>query len=132
MHPPGVVRMNTRLSRATIRSIPIMQEEAGYPVIIDATHSAQMPGNKGHTTGGFRKYIPTILKAAIAAGCNGIFMEVHDDVENAKSDAATDSVTGYIHSQSMVLMLLKYLFECWVKNLFVFQVDLPAAQGKLE
>jgi len=72
-----------------IRSIPIMQEETGYPVVIDTTHSAQMPGNTGQTTGGLRKYIPTILKAAIAAGCNGIFMEVHDDVENAKSDSAT-------------------------------------------
>ena len=72
-----------------MRSISIMQEETGYPVIFDGTHSAQMPGNSGGTTGGLRKYIPTLLKAAVAAGCSGIFMEVHDDVENAKSDAAT-------------------------------------------
>ena len=72
-----------------MRSIPIMQEETGYPVIFDGTHSAQMPGNTDATTGGLRKYIPTMIKAAIAAGSNGLFLEVHDDVKNAKSDAAT-------------------------------------------
>lgn len=72
-----------------LRSIPIIQEETGYPVIFDGTHSAQMPGNSGNSTGGLRKYIPTMVKSAIAAGCNGLFLEVHDDVENAKSDAAT-------------------------------------------
>ncbi len=72
-----------------MRSIPIMQEETGYPVIFDGTHSAQLPGNIGNLTGGLRKYIPATVNAAIAVGCNGLFMEVHDDVENAKSDAAT-------------------------------------------
>jgi len=68
------------------RSIPIMQE-TGYPVIFDATHSAQIPG--GTITGGDRKYIPTLTKAMVAAGCDGIFMEVHDKVDEAKSDRAT-------------------------------------------
>lgn len=72
-----------------MRSIPIIQEETNCPVIFDATHSAQMPGNTGDTTGGLRKYIPTMLRSAVAAGCNGIFMEVHDDIDSAKSDAAT-------------------------------------------
>jgi 2-dehydro-3-deoxyphosphooctonate aldolase (KDO 8-P synthase) len=72
-----------------VRSIPIMQEDSGYPVIFDATHSAQMPGKSKKTTGGLRKYIPTMLKAVIAAGCNGIFMEVHDNVDRARSDAST-------------------------------------------
>jgi 2-dehydro-3-deoxyphosphooctonate aldolase (KDO 8-P synthase) len=71
-----------------MRSIPIMQE-TGCPVVFDATHSAQVPGITGDSTGGMRKYIPAVLKAAVAAGCNGLFMEVHDDVENARSDAAT-------------------------------------------
>ena len=71
-----------------LRSIPIMQE-FGYPVVFDATHSAQVPGVTGSTTKGLREYIPTMLKAAVAAGCNGLFLEVHDDVESAKSDAAT-------------------------------------------
>ena len=72
-----------------MRSIAIMQEETGYPVIFDGTHSAQMPGSSEAITGGLRKYIPTMMKSAVAAGCNGIFMEVHDDIANAKSDAAT-------------------------------------------
>jgi 2-dehydro-3-deoxyphosphooctonate aldolase (KDO 8-P synthase) len=68
-------------------SIPTMQK-TGYPVIFDATHSAQLPGGD-KTTGGNRKIIPTIAKAAVAAGCNGLFMEIHDNPNKAKSDAAT-------------------------------------------
>ena len=73
---------------ADMRAIPIMQD-FGYPVIFDATHSAQLPGGDGKTTGGNREIIPTLAKSAVAAGCNGVFMEVHNDVENAKSDATT-------------------------------------------
>ena len=69
-------------------SIPIMQD-FGVPVIFDATHSVQRPGGLGKTTGGAREFIPTLAKAAVAAGCNGVFMEVHDDPNNAKSDAAS-------------------------------------------
>ena len=68
-------------------SIPVMRQ-TGYPVIFDATHSAQLPGDK-NITGGQREMIPTLAKAAVAAGCNGLFMEVHDDPKNAKSDAST-------------------------------------------
>ena len=73
---------------ADMRSIPLMQE-LGYPIIFDATHSAQLPGAGGKTTSGMREMIPTLAKAAVAAGCNGIFMEVHDNIEEAMSDAAT-------------------------------------------
>ena len=69
-------------------SIPIMQG-FGVPVIFDATHSVQRPGGLGKTTGGAREFIPTLAKCAVAAGCNGIFMEVHDNPDNAKSDAAS-------------------------------------------
>jgi len=69
-------------------SIPIMQD-FGVPVIFDATHSVQHPGGLGKTTGGAREFIPTLAKAAVAAGCNGVFMEVHDNPNNAKSDAAS-------------------------------------------
>ena len=69
-------------------SIPIMQN-FGVPVIFDATHSVQRPGGLGKTTGGAREFIPTLAKAAVAAGCNGVFMEVHNDPNNAKSDAAS-------------------------------------------
>lgn len=71
-----------------MRTIPIMQSY-GYPVVFDATHSAQLPGGEGETSGGMRTYIPPVARAAVAAGANAIFMEVHDDVENAKSDATT-------------------------------------------
>ena len=69
-------------------SIPIMQD-FGVPVIFDATHSVQRPGGLGKTTGGAREFIPTLAKAAVAAGCNGVFLEVHDDPNNAQSDAAS-------------------------------------------
>ena len=85
-----------------MRSIPIMQD-LGVPVVFDATHSAQQPGGLGKITGGTRELIPTLAKAAVAAGCDAIFMEVHDDPENALSDAATqwpldrlDSLLGSI------------------------------------
>ena len=71
-----------------MRSIQIMQE-FGFPVIYDATHSAQVPGNTEKTTSGQRDFIPGQVRAAVATGCDGIFMEVHDDVENALSDAGT-------------------------------------------
>ena len=71
-----------------MRSIPIMQE-FGFPVIFDATHSAQLPGGGGSTSSGMRAMIPTLAKSAVAAGCDGVFMEVHNDINNAKSDAAT-------------------------------------------
>ena len=73
---------------ADMRSIPLMQD-FGYPVIFDATHSAQLPGGRGNKSSGMREMIPTLAKAAVASGSNGIFMEVHDDVINAKSDADT-------------------------------------------
>jgi 2-dehydro-3-deoxyphosphooctonate aldolase (KDO 8-P synthase) len=73
---------------ADMRSIAIMKK-FGKPIIFDATHSAQLPGGDGKTTAGMREMIPTLAKAAVAAGCNGVFMEVHDNVDKAKSDATT-------------------------------------------
>lgn len=58
----------------------------GYPVIFDATHSVQKPGGKGKFTDGNREYVEYLAKAAIAVGVDGIFMEVHPDPDNAKSD----------------------------------------------
>ena len=69
-------------------SIPIMKE-TGYPVVFDATHSLQLPGGRGNETGGRREFIPTLSKAAIAAGADAIFMEVHENPKEAKSDSAT-------------------------------------------
>lgn len=67
------------------RSIPIMQS-TGFPVVFDATHSVQLPGGGGTVSSGQRQYIPTLAKAAVAAGCDGVFMEVHPNPDEAKSD----------------------------------------------
>lgn len=71
-----------------MRAIPIMQE-LGAPVIFDATHSAQLPGGQGDRTGGLRQYIPTVARAAVAAGCDGLFLEVHNQPDKALSDSGT-------------------------------------------
>ena len=92
---------------ADMRAIPIMQE-FGYPVIFDATHSAQLPGGDGTTTAGMRDMIPTLAKSAIAAGCNGIFMEIHNNVSEAKSDAATQWPLDQLES---LLIDLKSIWE---------------------
>jgi len=68
-----------------MRSIPMMQEH-GVPVIFDATHSVQLPGAGGTVSSGQRQYVPHLARAAVAAGCDGLFMEVHPDPDNAKSD----------------------------------------------
>lgn len=66
-------------------SIPTMKE-FGYPVIFDATHSVQRPGGLGSTSGGNRKMVPYLAKAALAVGADGLFMEIHPDPEKALSD----------------------------------------------
>jgi 2-dehydro-3-deoxyphosphooctonate aldolase (KDO 8-P synthase) len=68
-----------------MRSFPIIQS-FGYPVIFDATHSVQLPGGQGTCSGGQREFIEPLSKAAVAAGCNGIFMEVHDNPDKALCD----------------------------------------------
>ena len=69
-----------------MRSIDIMKEEISYPIIFDATHSVQSPGGKGDKSGGDRKFVPTLAKAAVSVGVAGIFMETHDNPDNAPSD----------------------------------------------
>jgi 2-dehydro-3-deoxyphosphooctonate aldolase (KDO 8-P synthase) len=68
-------------------AIPRMQQFA--PVVFDATHSCQQPGGAGTQSGGDRRYVPTLALAAIAAGTDAVFLEVHDDPDQAKSDPAT-------------------------------------------
>lgn len=66
-------------------SIPTMKE-FGYPVIFDATHSVQRPGGLGSASGGNKEMVPYLAKAALAAGADGLFMEIHPDPEKALSD----------------------------------------------
>jgi 2-dehydro-3-deoxyphosphooctonate aldolase (KDO 8-P synthase) len=70
-----------------MKSLPIMRG-LGYPVIFDATHSVQLPGGAGKASGGDREFIPTLSKAAVGAGVDGIFLEVHPEPERALSDGA--------------------------------------------
>lgn len=67
------------------RALPIMAE-TGYPVIFDATHSVQQPGGQGTSSGGDRRYVPPLARAAVAVGVAGVFMETHQDPDNAPSD----------------------------------------------
>jgi len=64
----------------------IEMKKFGYPVIFDATHSVQKPGGKGDATGGNREYVEYLAKAAIAVGTDGLFLEVHPEPDEAKSD----------------------------------------------
>ena len=68
-----------------MKSIPIMCKN-GYPVIFDATHSVQQPGGLGDKSGGQREFIEHLSKAAVAIGVAGVFLETHDDPDNAPSD----------------------------------------------
>jgi 2-dehydro-3-deoxyphosphooctonate aldolase (KDO 8-P synthase) len=69
-----------------MRSLPIMAEQTGAPVIFDATHSVQQPGGQGTSSGGERKFVPVLARAAVAVGVAGVFIETHDDPANAFSD----------------------------------------------
>ena len=68
-----------------IRSIPIMKE-FGFPVVFDATHSVQLPGGSGTCSGGQREFVEYLARAAVAAGANGVFLEVHPNPDFALCD----------------------------------------------
>jgi 2-dehydro-3-deoxyphosphooctonate aldolase (KDO 8-P synthase) len=67
------------------RSIPIMRG-LDCPVVFDATHSVQLPGGKGSSSGGSREHVPVLARAAVAAGCDGLFLEVHPNPDQALCD----------------------------------------------
>lgn len=67
------------------RSLQIMRE-FGYPVVFDATHSVQLPGGEGTRSGGERKYVPALARAAVAAGIDALFMEIHENPDRAFKD----------------------------------------------
>lgn len=68
-----------------MRSLAVMRE-TGAPVVFDATHSVQLPGGKGTSSGGQREFVPVLARAAVAAGISGLFMETHPDPDKALSD----------------------------------------------
>src|SRR6185312_234752 len=74
---------NTLIS--DMRALPILAE-TGYPVVFDATHSVQQPGGQGNTSGGERRFVPLLARAATAIGVAAVFMETHQDPDRAPSD----------------------------------------------
>ena len=68
-----------------MRALPILAQ-TGFPVVFDATHSVQQPGGQGTTTGGQREFVPVLARAAVAIGVAAVFMETHQDPDNAPSD----------------------------------------------
>ncbi len=73
---------------ADMRSLPQMAHDTGFPVIMDATHAVQQPGGEGTSSGGDRRFAPVLARAAVAVGVAGVFIETHDDPDNAPSDGA--------------------------------------------
>lgn len=69
-----------------MRSLPIMRERTGAPVIFDATHAVQEPGGLGGASGGKREFVPVLARAAVAVGIAGLFIETHEDPDRAPSD----------------------------------------------
>ena len=67
------------------RSLPILRS-LGHPVVFDATHSVQMPGGRGTSSGGDRRFVPSLARAAVAIGIDALFLEVHPDPDKALSD----------------------------------------------
>jgi 2-dehydro-3-deoxyphosphooctonate aldolase (KDO 8-P synthase) len=68
-----------------MRSLAIMRD-TGCPVVFDATHSVQLPGGHGTSSGGQREFVPVLARAAVASGISGLFMETHPDPAQARSD----------------------------------------------
>ncbi|MGH9779142.1 MAG: 3-deoxy-8-phosphooctulonate synthase, partial [Candidatus Acidiferrales bacterium] len=78
-----------------MRSFPVLRG-FGYPVVFDVTHSLQLPGGEGNQSGGQRQFAEPLARAAVAAGVDGIFIEVHDNPDQALSDPATQWPLGQL------------------------------------
>jgi 2-dehydro-3-deoxyphosphooctonate aldolase (KDO 8-P synthase) len=85
-----------------MRSLAVMRE-TGCPVVFDATHSVQLPGGQGSTSGGQREFVPVLARAAVAVGVAGVFMETHPDPDKALSDGPNAWPLGQI--EDLLIML---------------------------
>lgn len=90
---------------ADMRSLAAMRE-TGCPVVFDATHSVQLPGGKGDSSGGQREFVPVLARAAVAAGVAGVFMETHPDPDHALSDGPNAWPLGMMESLLEVLVAI--------------------------
>ena len=98
------------------RGLPTMAE-TGAPVVYDATHSVQQPGGLGGSSGGQRQFVPVLARAAVAVGVAGLFMECHEDPDNAPSDGP---VMVPLDQMEALLTSLKALDDVAKKNTFSF------------
>ena len=87
-----------------MRSLPIMAEQTGAPVIFDATHSVQQPGGQGTSSGGQREFVPVLARAAVAVGVAGVFIETHDNPAEAFSDGPNQVPLGELEALLARLM----------------------------
>jgi 2-dehydro-3-deoxyphosphooctonate aldolase (KDO 8-P synthase) len=88
-----------------MRSLAVMRQ-TGCPVVFDATHSVQLPGGQGSSSGGQREFVPVLARAAVAAGIAGLFMETHPDPEKALSDGPNAWPLAKMQSLLEVLIVL--------------------------
>jgi 2-dehydro-3-deoxyphosphooctonate aldolase (KDO 8-P synthase) len=88
-----------------MRSLAILRE-TGCPVVFDATHSVQLPGGQGASSGGQREFVPVLARAAVAAGISGLFMETHPNPEKALSDGPNSWPLGRMESLLAILVEL--------------------------
>lgn len=93
-----------------MRSLAAMRDTAA-PVVYDATHSVQLPGGQGSASGGQRKYVPVLARAAVAAGISGLFMETHPEPEKALSDGPNSWPLGRMEALLETLMALDALVK---------------------
>lgn len=93
-----------------MRSLAIMRETA-CPVVFDATHSVQLPGGQGTSSGGQREFVPVLARAAVAAGISGLFMETHPDPAKALSDGPNAVPLGQMKELLTTLMALDHVVK---------------------
>ena len=93
-----------------MRSLPIMAKN-GYPVIFDATHSVQQPGGQGDKSGGQREFVRYLARAAVAVGVAGVFMETHQDPDNAPSDGPTMVTLVELYNTLQDLLIIDMVFK---------------------
>jgi 2-dehydro-3-deoxyphosphooctonate aldolase (KDO 8-P synthase) len=97
-----------------MRAFPIMQK-LGYPVVFDVTHSVQLPGGEGKSSGGQPEFIEPLARAGVAAGVDGVFMEVHDNPAKALSDGANALPLEKFRSVTERIMEIAALVREWEK-----------------
>jgi len=98
-----------------MRALPIMAE-IGAPVIFDATHSVQQPGGQGATSGGERRFVATLSRAAVAVGVAGVFIETHPDPDRAPSDGPNMVPLREFEALLKTLMEFDALSKNTIKN----------------